>query len=368
MKNTFTLLFFFLYSISFSQNLVLNPSFEDNIHCPYAISQFNNNVKNWTTPNFASTDYFNNCIKFIGFDNYNGKQNAKTGNGYAGMYFYTDKNYREYVQGALSKTLEEGKEYKVTFYLSLADESSYTIKNIKVLFSEEKLKTTFRSKNIEKVIKPNKATKKRFQLYSNPDEVFFSDKVNWMKFSFQFIAKGYENYFSIGNFNNNSKTKKEKVLSQSSYFFSYYYIDDVSVEPLEKEIQKQIIVKQEIKKESLVKNKVYIFKNVLFDFDKSELLEVSLKELNQLYNYLEKNSNLQIEIYGHTDSVGTQKRNDQLSKERAKAVSTYFISKGLNTNRINWFGFGSSKPKDTNETEEGRNQNRRVEFKLTESN
>ncbi len=366
MKNIISFLFLFILNITFSQNLVLNPSFEIIKDCPYSLGEFNNLVKNWSTPNWSTTDYFNNCSQKAGFVNYNGIQKSKTGNGYAGMYFYTDKNYREYVQGTLSQTLEEGKKYKVTFYISLADESSYAIKAIKVLFSEEKLKVTFRSKNIEKVINPNKATKKKFQLYSNSENIFFSDKNNWMKFTFQFTAKGYENYFSIGNFNTNSKTKKEKILSQSPYFFSYYYIDDVSVEPLEKEITKAIIVKGKIKKKQLEENKIHTFKNVLFDFDKSELLEVSLEELNQLYKYLENNPNFKVEIYGHTDDDGTQKRNEQLSKERAKAVSNYLISKGLNKNRITWFGFGSSKPIATNKTEDGQAQNRRVEFKLIE--
>ena len=73
---------------------------------------------------------------------------------------------------------------------------------------------------------------------------------------------------------------------------------------------------------------------------------------------------LTIEIYGHTDSAGLAKRNKELSGERAKAVADYLISLGLDASRIKSFGFGSSKPVSDNETEAGRQLNRRVEFKL----
>ena len=103
---------------------------------------------------------------------------------------------------------------------------------------------------------------------------------------------------------------------------------------------------------------------MLFDFDKSELLDVSIDELNELYKHLKENSNLNIEIYGHTDSVGLETRNKELSQQRAKAVADYLISRGLDASKTKFFGFGSSKPISDNETEEGRQLNRRVEFKL----
>uniref|UniRef100_UPI0025F9A754 OmpA family protein n=1 Tax=Winogradskyella sp. TaxID=1883156 RepID=UPI0025F9A754 len=326
---------------------------------------FASSVSDWSIPNMASTDFFNSCSDKVGIKNYNGYQKPKSGNAYAGMYFYTDKNYREYVQGHLSETLIKGKKYIVQFYLSLADKSSYALKDIQVLITEERLKPCYKSNNCEKAIKPSKTTKERFEMYSNSNEIYFSNKESWMEYSFEFIAEGYENYFSIGNFYRNPKTKKEKTISDSPYFFSYYYIDDVSIEPLEKEDVETI---EELVEKSEIKiNKVYTFKNVLFDFDKSELLDVSIEELNQLYNHLTESLKLNIEIYGHTDNVGLDKRNKELSKQRAKAVADYLISQGLDASRIQFIGFGSSKPLSGNDTEEGRQLNRRVEFKLTDS-
>ncbi|BAO75459.1 OmpA family protein [Winogradskyella sp. PG-2] len=253
----------------------------------------------------------------------------------------------------------------MVFYLSLADKSSYALKDIQVLITEERLKPCYKSNSCEKAIKPTKATKEKFKMYSNSEDVYFSDKKTWKEYSFEFTAEGYESYFSIGNFYRNPKTKKQQVLSISTLFFSYYYIDDVSIEVLEKE--ETDVIEDEVEESEIKSNKIYTFKNVLFDFDKAQLLAVSINELNQLYRHLKDNQTLNIEIYGHTDNVGLDTRNKELSEQRAKAVSDYLISQGLNSSRVQFIGFGSSKPISGNDTEQGRQLNRRVEFKLIES-
>ena len=92
-----------------------------------------------------------------------------------------------------------------------------------------------------KAIKPSKATKKEFKIYSNSVENYFTDKQSWVEYTFEFTAEGYENYFSIGNFFRNLKTKTQRTISNSPYLFSYYYIDDVSIESLEKETPKLVV-------------------------------------------------------------------------------------------------------------------------------
>ncbi len=357
---------FFLSSFLFGQNLVLNPDFEnhEDDHCTVMLGFFNKNITDWSTPNYGSTDYFMTCNETKGRKNYNGFQNPKSGSAYAGIYVFTDKNYREYVQGQLSEILEKGKRYTMTFYLSLAEKSSYALKDIEVLFTEEKLKPCYHSNSCEKAIKPSKATKKRFKKYPNPTGNYFMDKKTWMAYTFEFTAEGYEAYFSIGNFFRNPKTKKQNVLSNSAFFFSYYYIDAVSVVPLEKTLP--VAVEEKEKVPALEENKTYTFKSVLFDFDKATLLEASKQELEMLSSYLMENPHLDIEIYGHTDNIGLKARNEELSKQRAKAVADYLILKHVASGRVKSFGYGSSKPLATNDTEEGRQENRRVEFKLIE--
>ena len=105
-----------------------------------------------------------------------------------------------------------------------------------------------------------------------------------------------------------------------------------------------------------------ILKNIFFETDKSQLLPNSFDELNKLVEYLYKNKSTAIEISGHTDNTGTEEKNKKLSETRSKAVADYLISKGIDKSRIGYKGYGSTKPVAKNDTEEGKQQNRRVEF------
>jgi outer membrane protein OmpA-like peptidoglycan-associated protein len=104
--------------------------------------------------------------------------------------------------------------------------------------------------------------------------------------------------------------------------------------------------------------------NIFFDFNESILKPESYLELDRLYKYLNDNPEINVEISGHTDNVGTEEYNITLSYARANAVKEYLVSKGINLNRIVSKGYGKSKPVATNETDEGRQLNRRVEFKI----
>ena len=74
--------------------------------------------------------------------------------------------------------------------------------------------------------------------------------------------------------------------------------------------------------------------------------------------------NLKMEIKGHTDNVGNKDFNLELSKKRAMAVYSYLIKKGVNPDRLSYSYYGMSKPITSNDTEEGRKINRRVEFEI----
>jgi outer membrane protein OmpA-like peptidoglycan-associated protein len=104
--------------------------------------------------------------------------------------------------------------------------------------------------------------------------------------------------------------------------------------------------------------------NVFFDSKKSDLRTESFPELNRFVNFLNANPGVTIEIAGHTDNVGKDADNQLLSEQRAKAVYTYFQKKGIALNRISAKGYGKTKPLATNDTEEGRQTNRRVEFTI----
>ena len=104
--------------------------------------------------------------------------------------------------------------------------------------------------------------------------------------------------------------------------------------------------------------------NIFFDFNESKLKSESYLELDRLYKFLNDNPAINIEVSGHTDNVGSDEYNITLSNARANAVKDYLVSKGISTNRIISKGYGKSKPVATNDTDEGRQLNRRVEFTI----
>ncbi len=104
---------------------------------------------------------------------------------------------------------------------------------------------------------------------------------------------------------------------------------------------------------------------VLFGFDKSDLSTDATANLDKLVKVLNTYPDTNIEVQGHTDSKGTEAYNQTLSEKRAKTVTDYLASNGIASARMTIKGFGETAPKYDNETEEGRAQNRRVEFLIT---
>ena len=103
-------------------------------------------------------------------------------------------------------------------------------------------------------------------------------------------------------------------------------------------------------------------KNIYFDFDKTTLKSESFVELNKVVEFLKSNPSVEIEISGHTDSKGSDDYNQNLSQGRSQSVVDYIISQGIEGYRLTAHGYGESKPIETNDTEAGRANNRRVEF------
>ncbi len=110
-----------------------------------------------------------------------------------------------------------------------------------------------------------------------------------------------------------------------------------------------------------------VLNNIFFDFNKAELRTASYPELERVLEYIVSGRIKRIEISGHTDSKGSEEVNERISRQRANSVFKYFQANGIDKSRMEVFGFGESKPVDTNETAEGRQNNRRVEFKVLET-
>jgi outer membrane protein OmpA-like peptidoglycan-associated protein len=108
-----------------------------------------------------------------------------------------------------------------------------------------------------------------------------------------------------------------------------------------------------------------VLRNIYFDFAKATFMQESYNELNKLETMLKQNTGMQVEISGHTDSVGPSEYNKQLSQRRANAVKNFLTSKGIDVRRLTAVGYGEDKPLASNDDNaEGREINRRVEFKV----
>jgi outer membrane protein OmpA-like peptidoglycan-associated protein len=156
------------------------------------------------------------------------------------------------------------------------------------------------------------------------------------------------------------------ILSGVDYQFEvektgYLYYSENFTAPFSNEFQ--IIVKDANLKK-IVKGSKIILKNVFFDLGKAHLRDESKLELELLFDLLSKNPSIMIEVSGHTDNIGSAEDNLKLSTDRAKEVYNYLILKGVKSEKLRYAGYGKDKPIATNDTELGRQKNRRTEFEI----
>ncbi|WP_297812304.1 OmpA family protein [uncultured Methylophaga sp.] len=116
---------------------------------------------------------------------------------------------------------------------------------------------------------------------------------------------------------------------------------------------------QQLENETL---KIDIASEVSFDFDSASLKSAFTPTLNKVADVLQRYPKTVIHVVGHTDSVGSEIYNQRLSEQRAQSVVDFFGSRGIDPNRLYAFGRGELEPRATNETEAGRQLNRRVEL------
>ncbi|UII32979.1 OmpA family protein [Fulvivirga ulvae] len=108
-----------------------------------------------------------------------------------------------------------------------------------------------------------------------------------------------------------------------------------------------------------------VLRNIYFNFDKATFKDESYNELNKLETMMAQNPGMEIEISGHTDNIGSKDYNKTLSQRRANAVKDYLVKKGIDARRVTAVGYGEERPLASNDDEkEGRELNRRVEFKV----
>jgi OmpA-OmpF porin, OOP family len=289
--------------------------------------------------------------------------------------------YREYLQTSILCPLEKGRKY--TFSMQIKPEE-FAVKEIAVLFVSNYIITP-----------ENQLITGNPQIKFHNDHFLFDPKGGWITLTSTYVATGAEKYLLIGNFRPNSFADSREIeYKGKEKRQSTYYIDNVILKPITNQkicdfTDYLAIIRNNrwrhtnpslnffptskpevplafdtLSMAKIKKNQPVILKNIFFDTDKYELLPRSFPELQKLVKLLNDTPGLAIEINGHTDNTGDEQHNRQLSLKRAESVANYLKSNRIEEVRITYKGFASSIPIDTNETPEGRQKNRRVEFLL----
>jgi len=338
------------------RNIVPNPGFEVFHQAPVGWylkgEDFTRVMKYWSSPTGASPDAYGPKVRVP--DNWAekgfGKQKPHGGNAMVGLTMFNcldgKPHCREYIQVQLLEPLVAGQDYQVECWVGQLPNST-AIDNIGFHFAMSKydeaedkllhLKPQFRTTEVVEVA-PGK----------------------WKKLSGKFVATNEAEVLIIGNFFPDAETSLHRIRDES-YAYAYYYIDDILVKKIPP-IRPVPVKEDDIRRQPLEPGKTFNLPNLLFDFDKWELHPRSYIELDKVIQIMKDNPKMVIQINGHTDYIGEDNYNMYLSRKRAKSVVAYLNENGISRSRTLYKGYGEKQPVATNETEEGRQLNRRVEL------
>ena len=277
---------------------------------------------------------------------------ARTGNNCVGIITFMEHRqtpiYREYLQVKLKETIQAGVPTHVSFWAMKERDAQLVCNQLGAYFSRRKVTGRILD-NLK--LKP--------QVVS--DTVVNRNVDQWVLLQASFIPKDTFNYLLIGNFADNTATQVMPFdeYKGSKYIkpYAYYLIDDVRVWQDGDEQAPLVFEDQELQPSVPLE-----LSDIVFDYDSDVLLPISFVILDKLVGWLKKNDTLSIQILGHTDDQGATYYNQNLSEARAAAVVQYLIAQGIEATRLSSQGYGETRPVANNETEDGRQRNRRVEI------
>ncbi|HOZ87210.1 MAG TPA: OmpA family protein [Bacteroidia bacterium] len=353
---------------AFSQNLVVNATFEAK-HLRKGFGEITK-AHAWGNANGGSVDLFTgknnrfkNAVNGIP-ENYMGTQSSTEGLNYTGIVAYYDdgdndyfiqevngrrfpfkksngyKQYTEYLEGEFREPMVAGTVYRLSFKVSLADQSGRAVSCLGALITDKKVKE-----------KSNTFLKQVPQFVSHR---VISDTASWVVLSGAYIALGGEKYITIGCFKDEG-FMVEKVVGkmQQDSRKAYYYVSGISVTPYAEE-------KSNL--EAIVRGVDYIeLMDLQFASGNSEIMPGFYRELDEVANWMVKYPDYRFFVAGYADQLGRTAVNDSLSQQRAINVKNYLANKGVNAANILTEGFGSENPL---ENKLKSRKNRRVEIYL----
>ena len=369
------------YLPSTAQNMVRNPSFESYYQCPqnYTVEYTKRFLPNWVMPTRGTPDYFNRCSEeMVGVpQNFMGSIFPADGNGFIGLVLldtpdvneeidYRDYvrsgplmpvtitnvnlkkpdtrrkakpiNYREYIQTQLTTTIQPNQLYRISFKYALAQHSTFVSNRLGVVLTDKPCV----QKNGVLPFRPIAAIDSAI-LYSTPGI--------WVDFADTFRVKnGGQMYLTIGNFFDDSQTQyiSNDISSLNTTLqhailknqISYYYIDDVKLEPITasnvgfispKYIPFSMIKGNELSKINPESCLYAILDEVFFDIGQPGTKPYSFYQLNELVKYLQSAQNFGVELHGFTHELefGTAG-----ASARLNAMLEYMKHVGITENRV----------------------------------
>jgi len=141
-------------------------------------------------------------------------------------------------------------------------------------------------------------------------------------------------------------------------------VETVKKEPVEEKQPEKPPVEKKEEAAPVVEKPNYDFKNIQFEFDSGVLKTDSYSVLDQIVREMKKDTSVKFVINGHSSIEGSAEHNMALSVDRANSVKLYLVNAGISPDNLTSKGFGATQPTTTNDTEEGRTLNRRVEIKV----
>lgn len=201
--------------------------------------------------------------------------------------------------------------------------------------------------------------------YESEEPVSFSDPY-FEKVSYP-ITERYESEDSLFHYSVGQETELSSLYKIYNELVDSGYIETIVMEREFKEYSTDILKRgmyypEEVKNE--MKREVSKLADIQFAYNSDQLNSASFDNLDNIVAILMLEPEIGLTISAHTDNKGRDKYNLDLSNRRAKVVVEYLVKKGIDINRLDWAGYGNTRPIDTNSTEAGRARNRRVEFEL----
>jgi OmpA-OmpF porin, OOP family len=368
-------------SLTEGDNLIINPDFDFFYYKPVPViydgrSRIDEWIPFWVTPGNYTPDYLSNLRTIDVLSNYYLFDfKLPTHFSYAGIGLYRkNEGYSEYIRGKLDMPLLKSHRYCISITLALPSYSGYKVDRLAFHLSSSPVPI---DESNENTLLP---------------QVVFSlagvDNKQFITLCDYFTAQGGERFVSIGRFtsvgNLAVSARENYPMSQFGVEQSaYYLIDKVDLHEIHDTTEcycKQRIIQPDTlhpvtaADSGTLQTELYkltpggsvILKNINFPFDSYSLPPGSEAILQSLLNYLRSNPAISIIICGHTDDIGSEEYNQELSENRAKSIYTWLLNNGVGSKRLKYKGFGKSQPLNDNDAEEYRALNRRVEIKRIE--